>query len=205
MPPRSKIAQLPDDFRKWLHQALVERAFGDIVPLTDELNAKLKEAGIAIYVGKSAVGAESQKVRRAQDALRATTEAAKLISEQGSLEGDVLGGATLALVQSEIFELLLKVRESQDVAEPAERIDLLNDVALAASRLSRAAVNQDRWRSEVDKQVKAAADKATKLAKQGGLSPKTVEEIRSSILGISAARTVQQAKGQSAHGAAHGA
>lgn len=194
MPPRSKIAQLPEEFRAWLHRALVERAFGDIIPLTQELNDKLKEAGIAVYVGKSAVGAESQKVQRAQEALRATIEAARIMNETAGNEGDKLGGATMSMVQGQIFELALQVREMQDEVDPSAKIDLLNKVALASSRLSRASVNQDRWRAEVDKQIKAAADTATKLARAGGLSPKTVKEIRQSILGISTARSVSEAQ-----------
>ncbi len=194
MPPRSKIAQLPEEFRAWLHRALVERAFGDIIPLTQELNDKLKEAGIAVYVGKSAVGAESQKVQRAQEALRATIEAARIMNETAGNEGDKLGGATMSMVQGQIFELALQVREMQDEEDPSAKIDLLNKVALASSRLSRASVNQDRWRAEVDKQIKAAADTATQLARAGGLSPKTVKEIRQSILGISTARSVSEAQ-----------
>lgn len=196
MPPRSKIAQLPDEMRAWLHRALVERAFGDIVPLTQELNAKLKEAGIAVYVGKSAVGAESQKVQRAQEAMRATLEAARIMQDTAGNQGDVLGGAAMSMVQGQIFEITMQVREMQDEDDPTAKVNLLNKIALAASRLSRASVNQDKWRAEVDKQVKAAADTATKLAQAGGLSPKTVQEIRTSILGINTAAAVQAAKAQ---------
>jgi hypothetical protein len=194
MPPRSKISQLPAHVREWLHSAFVDRAFGGIEGITAELQAKLREAGVAVYIGKSAVGAESQKVQRAQEALRATTEAARLIAKTASQEGDPLGGATMALVQSEIFELVLKTREAADEVEPGAKIKLLNQVALAASRLSRATVNQDKWRSEVDASARAAADKVTKLAQKGGLQPKTVEEIRRSILGIASAEAVAQAK-----------
>jgi hypothetical protein len=196
MPPRSKIAQLPEEMRAWLHRALVERAFGDIVPLTQELNAKLKEAGIAVYVGKSAVGAESQKVQRAQEAMRATLEAARIMQDTAGNQGDVLGGAAMSMVQGQIFEITMQVREMEDAEDPSAKVDLLNKIALAASRLSRASVNQDKWRTEVDKQVKAAADTATKLAQAGGLSPKTVQEIRTSILGINTAAAVQAAKAQ---------
>lgn len=196
MPPRSKIAQLPEDFRAWLHRALVERAFGDIVPLTQELNEKLKEAGIAVYVGKSAVGAESQKVQRAQEAMRATLEAARIMQDTAGNQGDVLGGAAMSMVQGQIFEITMQVREMEDAEDPSAKVDLLNKIALAASRLSRASVNQDKWRAEVDKQVKVAADTATKLAQAGGLSPKTVQEIRTSILGINTAAAVQAAKAQ---------
>jgi Protein of unknown function (DUF3486) len=183
MPQVSKIAQLPEDMRAWLRKAMVERGFGDIVALTEEINALCKEAGVAITIGKSAVGAESQRVKRAQEAIRATTEAARLIAEAAPDEGDNRSAAAMAIVQSEVFELLLKIRESDDM-ETVERLDVMNEAALGLSRLSRSRVNQARWNSEVTAKAKAAADAVSKIAKKGGLSAQQVSEIRSSILGI---------------------
>lgn len=184
MPPVGKIASLPDEYRQWLHQAIVERKFGDIVGLTDELNALLREGGVATYVGKSAVGAESLKIKRAQEAIRATTEAAKLIAQSAPDEGDHRSAAAMAIVQSEVFELLLQVRESEDITDPVERLGVMNEAALGLSRLSRARVNQARWAQEVEDRAKAAAEKVSSLARAGGMSEAAVAEIRASILGI---------------------
>lgn len=193
MPPRGKIATLPDELRTWLHKAIVERGFGDIVALTEELNALCKAGGVAITIGKSAVGAESQRVKRAQEAIRATTEAARLIAETSPDDADQRSAAAMALVQSEMFDLLLQVREAEGMDDPAERMGMMDKAALALSRLSRARVNQARWAVDVDARAKAAADSVAKLARQGGLSEATVAEIRASILGI-----VPQAAGPAA-------
>lgn len=184
MPPRSKIATLPDDLRAWLHKAIVQRGYGDIVALTEELNALCKEGGVAITVGKSAVGKESQRIQRAQEAIRATTEAARLIAESSPDEADHRSAAAMAIVQSEVFDLLLKVRESSEDIDPAERLGLMNEAALGLSRLSRSRVNQSRWAAEVDARTKAAADRVSKLAKRGGADAKTVNEIKELVLGI---------------------
>lgn len=184
MPPRGKIAALPEEIRAWLHKALVERGFGDIVALTEELNALCKEGGVAVSVGKSAVGAESQRVRRAQEAIRATTEAAKLIAESSEDAGDTRSEAALALVQSEVFELMLQVREAGDTDDPGARLKLMASVAKSVATLSRARVNQSKWRTEVDAKAKAVAERVAKLAKKGGASPDTIREIRERILGI---------------------
>ena len=184
MPPRSKIAQIPDDVRAWLHRALVERAFGDIRGVTEELQAKLKEAGVAMYIGKSAVGAESQRVQRAQEAIRATTEATRLIAEASADQSDSRSEAVLALVQSEVFELMLQVREAGQTEDPAARLKIMASVAKSVSTLSRARVNQAKWRDELEEKAKAAADKVANLAKKGGASAKTIREIREQILGI---------------------
>jgi Protein of unknown function (DUF3486) len=194
MPPRSKIAQLPDDVRQWLRRALVERAFGDIQGVTKELNDLLANRGEDLTVSKSAVGVENIRLKRAQEALRASVEAARML-QQDIGSGDALGGAALDMVQSEVFQISMRLQEAQDMKDE-DRIALIKDLSLATSRLSRARVNQDRWAADVRAKAEAAADKVAKLAQQGGLQPKTVEAIRRSILGIATAEAVATAKGQ---------
>lgn len=184
MPPPSKIATLPVALRAWLHKAIVERGFGDIVGLTDELNALCKAGGVAITIGKSAVGLESQRVKRAQEAIRATTEAARLIAETSPDDGDNRSAGAMAIVQSEVFDLLLQVRESENIDDPVARLDVMNQAALGLSRLSRARVNQARWDVDVRARAKTAADAVAKIAKTGGLSAEQVSAIRTQILGI---------------------
>lgn len=184
MPPVPKIAKLPQELRDWLQRTLIERAHGDIQAVTDELQEMLRKANIAVYIGKSAVGAESLKIKRAQEAIRATTEAAKLIAATASDDTDSRSEAAMAIVQSEVFELLLKVREADDEMDPVERLAVMNDAALGLSRLSRARVNQARWSQEVKERAKSAADAVSKIAKTGGLNASQVSEIRAQILGI---------------------
>lgn len=184
MPPVGKIAQLPVEIREWLHRTFVERAFGDIVGVTEELNALMKEAGVAISIGKSAVGAESQRVRKAQESIKATTEAAKLIADSSADPGDTRSAAAMAIVQGEVFDLLLQITQSQDEQDPLVRLGAMSEAALSLSRLSRARVNQAKWQDELDTRAKAAADKIAKIAKKGGMDARTVAEIRANILGI---------------------
>jgi hypothetical protein len=184
MPPVSKIAKLPPEYREWLHKAIVGRAFGDIEALTEEFNALMKEGGVAITIGKSAIGAESLKVKRAQESIRATTEATKLIAESSRDDGDSRSEATMALIQSEVFETLLQIREAEDTPEPGERLALMVSAAKHISTLSRARVNQAKWRTDVEARAKAAADKVAKIAKSGGLTPDQVQEIRRQIMGV---------------------
>jgi hypothetical protein len=184
MPPVGKIASLPEDLRAWLHKAIVERGFGDILGLTEELNALCKEGGVAITIGKSAVGEESKRVKRAQEAIKATTEAARLIAETSPDEADHRSAAAMAIVQSEVFDLLLQIRETDDMTDPLARLDAMGDAALALSRMSRSRVNQAKWAAEVEARVKAVAEKAARIAKKGGADAKTISEIRAQILGI---------------------
>lgn len=184
MPPVSKIAQMPAEIREWLHKAFVARGFGEIEAITEQVNALMKEAGVAITIGKSAVGAESQKVKRAQEAIRATTEAARLIAETSPDVGDKRSAGAMAIVQSEVFEILLQVREAADTPDPVVRLHVMSEAALLLSRLSRSRVYQSRWDVEAEAKAKASADTVSKLARKGGMDAKTVAEIRASILGI---------------------
>ncbi len=184
MARRRKIDTIPEDTRAWLRAELARRGFGDLVAVTAELNAQLAEMGLPITIGKSAVGAENIRVRRAQEAVRATTEAARLIAETAPDDGDHRSAAAMALVQSEVFELLLRIRESEDMEDPAARLAVMNEAALGLSRLSRARVNQGRWAIDVAERAKAAADKVGSLVAQRGIDSQTAAEIRASILGI---------------------
>lgn len=186
MPPVSKIAQLPPHIRDWLHKAIVGRGFGDIVALTEELNALCKEGGVAISVGKSAVGAESQRVKRAQEAIAATTRQMQLIADSARDDSDKRGEALNALVSEGMFEALLVAREAEAEPDMGKRIGLMNKAALAAARLSTASVRQRRWRQEVEERTREAADAVAKIAKTGGMTAAQVSEIRSRILGIAA-------------------
>lgn len=192
MPPVSKIAQMPANVREWLHKTFVDRGFGDIVQVTEELNAKLKEGGVAIFVGKSAVGAESQKVKRAQEVMRATTEAAKLMSESSRDDGNARGEAIMGMVEADMFECILQIRETEAIENPLERVNAMSKAAKNIATLSRARVNQAQWRLELEGRIKAVAERVEKLAKKGGMDARTVQEIRASILGIKdAPKTVE--------------
>jgi hypothetical protein len=184
MPPVSKIAQLPDEIRNWLHTTLVKRAFGNIEAVTAELQGMLQEAGVAMYIGKSAVGAESLKIKRAQESIKASTEAAKLIAESSRDDGDARGEALMALISSDMFDCLMKAREAESEDDPIARLGMMGEAAKAATRLTEASVKQRRWRREVETRAKEAAAAVAKIAKSGGMQPAQVKEIREQILGI---------------------
>jgi hypothetical protein len=97
----------------------------------------------------------------------------------------------MALVQQQVFELLLEVREAEAADDPGERLQLLNQAALGISRMSRAQVNRARWADELEQRAKTAADAVAKIARKGGLTPEQQAEIRASILGIARREAAQ--------------
>lgn len=184
MPPVPKIKRLPPELRQWLHETFVERAFGDIEAITAELNGLLQEAGLEMSIGKTAVHAESQRVRRAQEAISAATRSMQLIADTARDDADKRGEALNALVSEGLFEALLLAREAEAEPDAGKRVSLMNRAALASARLTTTSVRQRRWRSEVEEKARAAADAVTRIAKTGGLDPHQVREIRAQILGI---------------------
>lgn len=184
MPRVSKIAKLPPHVRDWLHQALVQRAFGDIKAVTAELNDMLRKQGIEQSIGKSAVGEESQRVKRAQEAVAASTRAMQLIADTARDDADKRGEALNAMLSGDMFEALLAAREAEAEPDMGKRIGLLNKAALAAARLTTSSVRQRQWRAEVDAKAKAAAESVAKIARAGGMTREQTAEIRRQILGI---------------------
>jgi len=184
VPRVRKIAKLPADVRAWLERTFVERGYGDIDGVTAELNELLGRRGLHISVGRSAVGEENRRVKRAQEAIAAATRHMQLIADTARDDADKRGEALNAMVSEGIFEALLVAREAEAEENPAKRIALMNKAALAAARLTTTSVRQRKWRHEVEERIKAAEQAVTRIAKTGGLSADQVSEIRAQILGI---------------------
>lgn len=179
MVKRAKINDMPEDVRHWLERALVERGFSGYA----ELEELLREKGFEI--GKSSIHRYGQKIERRFAAIKASTEAARILTEGSPDDQDARSAAVIALVQTEIFESIVNMQESTDEDLPqAERLGMLSAAAKNIATLTRASVQLKRFQAEVRDKVQAAADSAAAVAKRGGLTPDAVDSIRREILGI---------------------
>ena len=185
MPRRGKISQLPKEIRDWINRTLIERNFSGYEQFTADANQKLKELGYEFTFGKSAAHRYGSQLERRIAAIKASTEAAVMIADAAPDDEDKRSGAVVSMIQTEIFETILKLQEA-DAADPAERVKLLSAAAKNIATLTRASVNLKRFQSEVKAKVRAVADAAAKIGRKGGLSKAGVEEIRREILGIAA-------------------
>lgn len=181
MARRSKITSLPDEVRRWLETALVEGNFSGY----QEVEALLRARGYVI--SKSAIHRYGQQMERRMAAIRASTEAARMITDGAADDQDARSEAVIALVQTELFEAILNLQEAGDEdTDPSERIGILSSAAKNIATLARASVNQKKFRLEVRAKAEAAAASVEKIARKGGLSAESAAEIRRSILGIAA-------------------
>ena len=178
MPRRSKVGALPDDVRQFVDAVLVGNQFGGY----DALAAALDEKGFAI--SKSALHRYGSKLEQKMNAVKTATEAARALAANVQDDAGDLSAATLGLVQSSLFDVLVNLGEAEEVDDPAERVKLLARAGKAITEASRASVNQKKWMVEVRARAEAAASKAESLARKGGLSEQAAAQIRAAILGI---------------------
>ena len=108
MARRSTIALLPDDVRHEFERRLAANAFGNYTELTEWLNAQGYE------ISRAAVHRYGQKVERRFASIKASTEAARLIAEGASDEGDTRSEALMAMLQTELFDALVAIGEIPD-------------------------------------------------------------------------------------------
>lgn len=186
MPRRSKIAQLPAPILKWLEAQLIASGFQGYEQLTAAANQKLKDSGYALTFGKTAAYKYGSKLELRLKAIKDSTDAARMIADAAPDDEDLRASATMSLVQTGLFEVLVSLREAEAEEDPAERLKLLSRAAKAVAELTRASLAQKKHEIEVRTRTRAAADAATKIAKKGGLSKAGIDEIRREILGIAA-------------------
>jgi hypothetical protein len=178
VPPRPKIAVLPDEIRAQLDKELVKRGFSGYDALETWLD------GLGISIGKSSIQRYGKGLEKKLAAIRASTAAARLIAEEAPDDADQRSGAVMSMLQTEIFEMLVGMQELEQEDDPVARAKVLSSLAKNVATLSRASVHQKRHEIEIRGKVTAAADKVARLAQKGGASAETLATIRAEILGI---------------------
>lgn len=181
MARRSKVDALPEAVRRWLERALMESGFSGY----ELLEEMLAEKGYAI--SKSAIHRYGSKIERRFAAIKASTEAARLLTEGAADDQDARSEAVIALVQTEMFETIVNLQEASDEdIDPGERITLLSKVAKNVASLARASVNQKKFRLDVQEETRRQllaeqSEKLEALQKKGGVTAETQAAIREAL------------------------
>ena len=135
-------------------------------------------------ISKSAVHRYGQALERRLASIRASTEAARVISENISNEKGTQSDAILEMIQSEVFQALMQLEEIKQEDDPMKRLSALSFVGKNISPLITAGVNLKKYQATIKAKAQAAAQEVEKLVKKGGLSDDTADRIRQQILGI---------------------
>jgi hypothetical protein len=186
---KSSIDRLPDAIKAHIQGQLADGSM-----TLDELIADLRarwpdEAESGDLPSRAAVGRYGQKLERRLSAIRASTEAAKIICAQTGDREDKRSEALTAMVQSELFESILALQEVDDEdMSPAERIGLLADAAKNIATLTRSSVTLKKYQTEAEERARKAllAEQSAALAampNKCGVTEETKQTIRE-LLGI---------------------
>lgn len=184
MARRSTIDKLPEDVRRWLERALNEFGFSGYT----ELETLLRDRGYVI--SKSAIHRYGQKIERRFGAIRAATEAARMLTEGAADDQDARSEAVIALIQTELFDSIVQLQEAEEgEIDHKDRVALLSKVAKNVATLSRASVNLKKYQADIRREAReellreqaAALDKA---AKAQGLGEDQIRFWREKVLGI---------------------
>lgn len=181
MPRRASIEGLPEDVRRWLERVLTEQNFSGY----QALEGMLKEKGFAI--SKSAIHRYGKKIERRFAAIKASTEAARMLTEGAADDQDARSEAVIALVQTELFESIINLQEASEEELSAEdRLGLLSAAAKNIATLTRASVNQKKWKLDVrgKLETKMAELEQRSGGQKGHLDPETLRIVREEIYGI---------------------
>lgn len=108
-------------------------------------------------------------------AARLSTEQARAVVAASPDEDNSVNDALIRLVQERLFTLLVDAN--------AAKIDLPK-MARAVADLGRTSISQRKYMAEVKAKVEEAAAAVDKIARKGGLTAETADQIRAQILGI---------------------
>lgn len=182
MARRGKIEGLPEDVRRWLERALTETGFSGY----EALESMLGEKGYAI--SKSAIHRYGQRIERRFAAIKASTEAARMLTEGAADDQDARSEAVIALVQTEMFESIINLQEaSEDDIDPVERMGLLSKVAKNIASLTTASVRLKKFQAEVRDKIASKLNALEDEAKGGkgrAFDAETLRIVREEIYGI---------------------
>ena len=175
MPPPRRVDLLPDAVRAALDAQLIKNGYSDYYALSDWLE------GQGFEIGKSALHSYGQGLKRKLAAIRASTEAARLIAQAAPDDEDRRSEAVMSIIQNDMFDVLVNLQEAED-APPDERIKLLSNAARAIADLSRASIAQKKHAASVQAKLDALLSEAQ--TGQSGLDVETLQRIRREVYGL---------------------
>ncbi len=185
---KSTISRLPPDVKSYIEGKLASGRM-TLDELIADLHARFpaqQQAGD--LPSRAAVHRYGQKLERRLSAIRASTEAAKIIQAQAGDNTDARSEALTALIQTELFEAILNLQEADDPdADPSDRVGMLSMAAKNIATLTRSSVNLKQFQAKIESEARKkafedAAQKASNSAKQQGMSAEGTKLLRAAIM-----------------------
>ena len=173
---KSRITRLPPEVKAAIEQMLA----GDALTL-DEIIAQMQARWPALaHAGelpsRSGLHRYGDKLERRLAAIKASTEAARLIQQHAGDDKDARSEALTAMVQTELFEAILALQEADDPeADAGERVALLSSAAKNIATLTRSSINLKEFQAKVEaKLIERQRAALTELGERGEIDPATL-------------------------------
>lgn len=171
----------PED-RAAFERELIRRNFADY----DGLVVWLFENGFEL--SRSAAYRHAAKLKRRIQAVRNSTEAARMIAEAAPDDSDLRSAAVISLVQSELFDVMVSLQDLDDDNDPAERVALLKEASKSVLDMTRASTLQKEWQLKHTARIRLearaeAAQELTDELKNDGISAELEASIKRILLG----------------------
>ena len=187
---KSSISRLDPEIKAYITARLAEDR-----QTLDELIADLRTmypaaADAGALPSRAAVGRYRVKLDARLSAIRASTEAAKIIRAEVGDREDARSEALIGMIQSEMFESIMNVQEaSSDDVDPTERMEMLSKAAKHIATLSRASIALKRFQAETVAEIRRelrAEQEANlqEVAKAQNMDEAQVDFWRRKVLGI---------------------
>lgn len=187
---KSSIDRMSPDVKAYI-QAMLATGSQTLDELIADLQERFPtEASKGELPSRSALHRYGAKLDRRLNAIRASTEAARLIRQHAGDDEDARSEALVAMVQTELFDAILLLQEADDPeADPGERVTLLSKAAKNIATLTRSSVNLKQFQAKVAAEAREALlveqqDNLQKIAKQQGMSQEQVDFWIKDFLGV---------------------
>lgn len=185
----SSIDLLPPALREqlegWLRDPSITQA-----EATSRTNALIEELDPERRpLSKSAVNRYSRQMDRVGAKMRQSRAMADAwVARLGSEPSGRIGHLVVEMMKTLVFEINLKLQETELDAESIPGVTRqVKELALAAARLDKASLQNEKRESEIRRRARReAAAAAEKSARSQGLSAETAAAIRAQILGVAA-------------------
>lgn len=187
---RSSVSRQPAEIRAYIEGLLVDTRMTLDEKVIDLRQRFPDEAEAGELPSRSAMHRYGMKLERRLSAIRASTEAAKIIRAQAGDEMDARSEALTAMIQSELFESIIALQDAGDEKmEPAERVGLLATAAKNIATLTRSSVALKKFQSEAEerarkKLIEEQRAKLDELSKSGEVDQDTLTKVIKAAYGL---------------------
>jgi Protein of unknown function (DUF3486) len=186
---KSTISRLPQDVKSYIEGKLAagRQTLDELIADLHERFPAQQQAGD--LPSRAAVHRYGQKLERRLSAIRASTEAAKIIQAQAGDNKDARSEALTALIQTELFEAILNLQEEDDPEkpmDPGDRVGMLSTAAKNIATLTRSSVNLKQFQAKVEedtrrKLLEEQRAKLDAMGSKGGVTEDTKKAIREAL------------------------